>query len=664
MKNKTYCLFTWCMIVVLCFALLPTVFARFRAETTNQHVVVSYLLDENNTCLPLQQMDAFIEKYQSIGVNTLTIQEKSLSALENKGLVKSVTYSELLQDLDDESMAVAAALENAPRIAPSSLILMGKRDAGKAFLTKAVPLRYAADTYGFYQLDTLDVFCFWENSFSPDEFFVGYDESEFQYAAQKNMAISMCFVGRTYDNAAYLEEMNRLIQTYHVQYLNLKGENTAVKENNRKQSARLAEILQENNMTLLLTETKNQISNQMPADFADMIKNRAYPVARAFETNDFRKEDATQFSFRYYQFLNSLIDRNLRFFHVTRINAPGKTAYESAEDTFEATKRFTEKLQASGYTLQPIATDYADYSVNTKLSSGILLTILGICMLYMVYLVFGKPLPILTICMLLAIPFTLIVPDNYLALYPSVFAALFPCFLITVVFWTVRRVRNRFGTLVLLTIVFGESLIGLCLVGYLQGAALAGADYYLNIMVFRGTKLALLFPILYSIPLYYWMFIKKDGCTIWQDIKKLAKAKISVYQIGIIAIVALALAIYILRSGSVQQISSMEYTLRNRITDIFTIRPRTKEFLIGYPCLFLFVYSSKKAKSVWVPFLFAAGSALLFASVMNSFCHVFTNLATIYLRTVYGAAVGVLFGSIAIALAYLIFRCIRHNQKL
>ena len=51
--------------------------------------------------------------------------------------------------------------------------------------------------------------------------------------------------------------------------------------------------------------------------------------------------------------------------------------------------------------------------------------------------------------------------------------------------------------------------------------------------------------------------------------------------------------IYLIRSGNVTEISATENLLRNSITNLMTERPRTKEFLIGWPALILFLYYIK-----------------------------------------------------------------------
>ena len=102
---------------------------------------------------------------------------------------------------------------------------------------------------------------------------------------------------------------------------------------------------------------------------------------------------------------------------------------------------------------------------------------------------------------------------------------------------------------------------------------------------------------------------------------------------GFVGIVGL---IYIIRSGNVKSISGAENFMRNTITEKMAARPRTKEFFVGWPCLILFVYYLKRTDIKLVQWLTGIGASILFASVINSFCHVFTAAEIIYMRVING----------------------------
>ena len=94
-------------------------------------------------------------------------------------------------------------------------------------------------------------------------------------------------------------------------------------------------------------------------------------------------------------------------------------------------------------------------------------------------------------------------------------------------------------------------------------------------------------------------------------------------------------AVYLIRSGNTA-ISESERMFRDRIVDITLARPRTKEFLIGWPCLAILANIKPTKENGFLYVIISIASSILFASVINSFCHVFTDAVTIYLRTLNG----------------------------
>ena len=122
-------------------------------------------------------------------------------------------------------------------------------------------------------------------------------------------------------------------------------------------------------------------------------------------------------------------------------------------------------------------------------------------------------------------------------------------------------------------------------------------------------------------------------------------------------------AIYLIRSGNVTSISPLEELMRNSIAEVMSARPRTKEFLIGWPSLILFLYYIKNSNITLLKWGFAVGSSILFASVINSFCHVFTSAEIIYTRVFNGVLVGAVVSVFAIIVNAIIVKLVRKVIK-
>ena len=195
-----------------------------------------------------------------------------------------------------------------------------------------------------------------------------------------------------------------------------------------------------------------------------------------------------------------------------------------------------------------------------------------------------------------------------------------------------------------------------------MGAMLSGIDYYVNNLIFRGIKLSLLVPVFYTLVIYYLIYVKNEKGGFLSDVKRVMTAEIKVYWLIISAVVLGVGAYYIMRSGNVNKISSVELAMRNLITEIFPARPRTKEFLIGYPALVLFVYHVKKTDWKLIQWGCAVMASILAASVTNSFCHVFTDLSTIYMRVFNGLIIGIAVSVVVYMVNLLLVRCVKWLQ--
>ena len=71
----------------------------------------------------------------------------------------------------------------------------------------------------------------------------------------------------------------------------------------------------------------------------------------------------------------------------------------------------------------------------------------------------------------------------------------------------------------------------------------------------------------------------------------------------------------------------------------------------------------KNTKCDLFKWCFAVGSSILFASVMNSFCHVFTSAEIIYSRVINGLIVGVVVSVFALVINAVIFRVFDFIKK-
>ena len=121
-------------------------------------------------------------------------------------------------------------------------------------------------------------------------------------------------------------------------------------------------------------------------------------------------------------------------------------------------------------------------------------------------------------------------------------------------------------------------------------------------------------------------------------------------ELFLLGVMMLAMIIMALRSDNVSNVPGWEVAFREFIERTLLVRPRTKEFLIGYPALVIYWYVFKKG---WIPGYREAlriVSVLAFSSAVNTFCHFHTLISLSLIRTLNGWWLGLLIGAAAVAL--------------
>lgn len=163
---------------------------------------------------------------------------------------------------------------------------------------------------------------------------------------------------------------------------------------------------------------------------------------------------------------------------------------------------------------------------------------------------------------------------------------------------------------------------------------------------FTGVKLVLAAPPVLCLLLY--LFTRRWGSRL--TLGELGARPVTVLPL-IAGIVLIAAGYLVLaRSGNQSDIapSSLELTLRAHLTTILQVRPRFKEFVIGFPALML-VPALLPAHRALIGWLLALAIGVGLGDVVDTFSHLHTALAVSLLRLANGAVLGIIVGAIAIA---------------
>lgn len=127
-------------------------------------------------------------------------------------------------------------------------------------------------------------------------------------------------------------------------------------------------------------------------------------------------------------------------------------------------------------------------------------------------------------------------------------------------------------------------------------------------------------------------------------------------ELALVGVLLLGALLMLLRSGNYGFVSAGEINARDWVEGILGARPRTKEFLLGYPALVCWYYL--KRMDLWRHWREALriAVALAYTSAVNSFCHFHTPLAQTLLRGFNGWWTGLLLGCLILSVAVFLGR--------
>lgn len=673
MKNKITSIIAWILIAAMFIMLVPSLITRLETERINKNVTISVLYNDLVKKVSSDKLVENLKEYKKAGIDTISVMEEDLNALVSSGEITCIKYNVLLHKYDEESMRLGEVIKDRyPNVTLDSYVVIIKRDELKEKFSYLLPRRFTEKDYEYIgnykysdQTDDMDVYLFHDGHKELWDFAIGYDKKEIAFLRDLGFNVALVFKVKNYEKTDYLEDINRIVKEYDIRFLNIKEDSYPLDgELNHYNYEGLTDIINYNNMTLVVTENVNQLSNQRCFGYQHIFDNvvkfgGSEKVVRAYETYDESQADDSNYKYRLTQFFNSTMDRNIRFVTVTQINLPKLTLSELADYSLKAAVEYKAKIENEGFTVNNEPQPFR-YDVRKTFNYACCAVIMVLSALIMLKLVFGKEFSKLSILAfalsLFAFAGTMLLPvslSSLLTLYPTLYCVVQSCFAMTLVLSFFKAAKDKMR-LPLLTLSGLIILLGSLLVFSAgMGSMLSGIDYYINNDIFRGIKLSLLVPIVYTAVVYYIMFMKKEGGNLLSDIFKILNADIKVFWVLIGGFVLAVGAYYIIRSGNVESISGIEQTMRNKLTEMFSARPRTKEFLIGYPAVILLAYYIKKTDIKLIQWLLAIASSILAASVTNSFCHVFTDYSVIVTRTVNGLIVGI-FVSIAAIIGNLI----------
>lgn len=180
--------------------------------------------------------------------------------------------------------------------------------------------------------------------------------------------------------------------------------------------------------------------------------------------------------------------------------------------------------------------------------------------------------------------------------------------------------------------------------GLIIGGGLSSTDFMLQINQFMGVKLAHIIPFILLLLLIY---ISQREVIV----------SILTYPLNVLSLLLILVFVgggifYILRTGNIssEAVWDFEIKMRTILERLMFVRPRTQEFLIGYPSIFLALEFLKTKRDVGI--LFSIISLITPISIMNSFCHIHTPIYITLLRTLNGFILGSVVGYLLVIILH------------
>lgn len=224
-------------------------------------------------------------------------------------------------------------------------------------------------------------------------------------------------------------------------------------------------------------------------------------------------------------------------------------------------------------------------------------------------------------------------------------AVTFPAYGVVATFVAKRKFTLLYWDAALMVVnIIAEVMIGV----FLMVGLLADYRFLLGINTFIGVKLALVLPIV-LVAVY---FIK-------DRLGELLNLKVKLGLVLIGLVILAALGVLVARSGNFTlPVPGIEKAFRHLLETVLAVRPRTKEFLFGYPLLFLAAIYWLKGRSQWL-WLLAALGCIAPISVFNTFSHIHTPLIISLIRTLNGLVIGL---AVSLAVFFVVDRFVKWDE--
>lgn len=643
-EQKTNRVISFSVITLIFIIIFFGLFNRFSYENNSKKIYMSANYDD----ILSYDTDVLknLKELKNAGVNFVTLKPVMLSDLENEKKVDIVTYSSLKINVDEGSKVIYEALGN-KAYQDDSIVIISSDIPTTDFLKNNLSVRYKNVTEKQIY-ENVTVFLV-DGKTKDDDLILGYDSTELKNAKDSGMKIALEYPSYTFENEEYGDYFASYILLNDIKFIVYRDYE---KDNKIAPDEEFLKEMSKAKASLVVFENENQVRNEEPYGYKYWKTSFSGRILRGFNMDKAVEYDTTKYRYRYYQWYNSALERNTTFINVNILKNKDTNFKDNKNLTIKAVSELKKSMEKQGFSFEE---DYfsKEYPSNMKLFAicgGALL--IALILLYLALLQIKIPhLDIIgcfgaIVAILVSFAFYDYITRYYACLLSVLITSIF-----TLILFKIINSQRKYKLWEALGSFFAFVVFGSLVISAMFGdfAFFVGEKW-----VF-GVKLTLTVPFLTTAYNYNVVFLKiKSIKEMWKKLKVELK-KIPLYALitaGVLCI--FVLGYFLIRTGKSSLILPFEDMMRKKLTDIFAIRPRTKEFLIGYPLFALFLYFSVFRKNKKGMFLCGILQTILFTSVLNTFSHAFTRYQTSFMRFLNGLFLGVLISAVIIGIIELI----------
>lgn len=683
------------LVLIGIFAALGILAGRIQQEESNKYydIVIDFSSLQEMAEASDQPLEYWLEFFHDLGVDKLCVRDATVEKLAQRA--EGNFYMSSIEDIrqtfgweDQYPEEVAQWILDSER--KDDVVAVSTDAALTAWVEEAFSQRYDGEIVVFHGKNGSGYFCLAGSGKITGEMLSELSLGTLPEYAALAESCGYTLVPRTVtienlNSEKFLRDIISDYEAANVPYMIGGGAAIPGYDDPETAQSLLLEYLDSNEVTLGVIETSDQSMNLNWSGLSELVSASDYNAVRLFSMWDY-----IQWRYQWYNYdgpeeiTNSLYraayERNCRLIFLKMIlKSEDDQVYITEPEAYESLiGDFTARMEQGGYTMKTLSSA-GNHTVSPVLLILVAVGAIAAAMLLLLQIIPLRPkyTYLLTAagCLCAAVVLYVMPNTGRLILSMGGGIALPSLAIVALAAWTnnskVHRSSILWGTLAAAGIAFIGSLFA--------SAPLSDSSYMLEMQLYRGVKIMQLMPLVvfvcYCLKVTLWDnhlalpeleagSRKQQRKTIIQDFMELPVRMKTLLFIGagvvVLALVAAVGYYYLARTGHSDGVeaATLELQFRNFLEYYLPARPRTKEFLIGYPCLMLYIWAKRKDIPL-LPFFLGLGGVIGLTSIVNTFLHIRTAFMLSLIRTAIGLGFGLVVGGVAVLAAELIYRQIK-----